>query len=946
MRYVQLPNGQSLSVTPVFGGFNFKANNPNIANSQLPPGWNVVICTRRQQLDKLPDGEVSNNERGRARQVEQRDANRPQVTRFMTPTLSSDELYISYIVSPPDRDYKPVTSPTRQIAMMLWVTLSWYFHEPEPDLHLNTEASSRTPTAGRPRGDWRVKIKREGIFTGRNVVQKLERMGLITCDDSSVGADPDDPDSWSYMFVSRRSFWQLDPRMYLFTLSPQHFPTQPVGGSPFPRYESPSRESLYLTDPNTRPKSADPGHYTPTEGPFASHSHLPTFFPPPPLQFTFTNGVRHPIRPKPPHQGETFYVRYIPSLQQYLSFRVPHLPSQKARANGPLASRALSPSQGVDQPKASPPSDLEYLHKWMNEPRVNAAWAEAGPISKQEGFLRENLSKRHSFPVIGCWDGKPFGYFEIYWVKEDPLGSLAGGVDNYDRGIHVLVGEQEFRGPHRVSAWLTSLVHFCWLADMRTQTVMLEPRVDNQNTRIINYLQNAGFYKDGEVTFPHKQSALMKIRPLLATPATATSLSQEQNLIRRQNTVVDNPPLDEPLLAVQIGGIVGAYVIFVAITITLLLVVGRRLRRTVQSSNFTLQVEMMKPKAPITTTLPANSTDPSPVTPTNKSHGFRSWTSLTKGHTRGSNNDSVSTIDHASVVAADRRRAQDQMEMLYAAVMAHDEQRAATATSPVSPIEDVDLKELAPRSPMSYQSALANPFSDYAARIPEAQSTQHYQHQLATAAAAPPHPTSPRSTTSRRSRLSNLSLFHSNRDPNNSTAQPSPNKIRSPRLPLRKLPISSPLASPDPASPNSDQIPLSPRLYNPAPPPVPPIIRTSISTTTSQDRPRNHIPAPLNLTPVGGHSSSSLPFREAYPQLLSAPPTKTTILERPDKHLNGPRTGLPTPYSPYMPFTPLTPLTPSRMITKKQRKREVREHGLRALNEEDAVRDNEDMWGY
>lgn len=30
--------------------------------------------------------------------------------------------------------------------------------------------------------------------------------------------------------------------------------------------------------------------------------------------------------------------------------------------------------------------------------------------------------------------------------------------------------------------------------------------------RLITYLQEAGFYKEGEVTFPHKQSALMKIK--------------------------------------------------------------------------------------------------------------------------------------------------------------------------------------------------------------------------------------------------------------------------------------------------------------------------------------------------------------------------------------------------------------------------------------------------
>lgn len=466
MRSIHLPNGQSFSITPVFGGFNFKSIDMHQRGSILLPGWNVVIGTRSQG-QALADGDQLDDGRGRAREMGTRDSNLSELTRFTNPTLSSDELYISYIVNPADSDYKPVTSPTRQIAMMLWVTLYWYFHEPEPELQLYTAASARTPTAGKPKGEWRVQIRREGIFTGRNVLQKLERMGLIACDDSSVGADPSDKDSWSHMFVSRRSFWQLDPRLYLFTLSPQSF-SRSLGGSPFGRVASPSRESLYLNETNAHPKSAGSGRYTPSEGPFASHSHLPTFFPPPPSQFTFTNGVRHPIRQKPPHQGEVFYVRYIPSLQQYLSFRIPYLPSR-------TAARPISPVETVDQT-----SDLEYLHKWMNEPRVNAAWGEAGPISKQEDFLRQNLDKRHSFPVIGCWDGQPFGYFELYWVKEDPLGRLIGGADNYDRGIHVLVGEQKFRGPHRVFAWLTSLVHFCWLADMRTQTVMLEPRVDNE----------------------------------------------------------------------------------------------------------------------------------------------------------------------------------------------------------------------------------------------------------------------------------------------------------------------------------------------------------------------------------------------------------------------------------------------------------------------------------
>lgn len=127
------------------------------------------------------------------------------------------------------------------------------------------------------------------------------------------------------------------------------------------------------------------------------------------------------------------------------------------------------------------PNDIELLHKWMNDPRVNHAYNEQGPESQQEEFLRKGLSSRHSIPVIGCFDGKPFGYFELYWVKEDRLGKYLGGdVGDYDRGIHCLIGEQEFRGPHRVRVWLSGLVHYCWLADMRTETVMMEPRVDNE----------------------------------------------------------------------------------------------------------------------------------------------------------------------------------------------------------------------------------------------------------------------------------------------------------------------------------------------------------------------------------------------------------------------------------------------------------------------------------
>ncbi|KAE8836539.1 hypothetical protein PTNB73_04495 [Pyrenophora teres f. teres] len=479
---VHLPNGQNLTVTPVFGGLFFKSS--DIAtHSPFPPGWTIVLNSE----DELNAGEQELQQQDEEEQYPPRN-----VHRFKKPTLNGDHLYISSISNPSSNEYKPAASPTRQIAMMLWATLYWYFHQPEPILQVTNALSKNTADAGKPKGEWRININREGVFKGKVVLPKLERMGLITSEESTVGCAQEEssPEGWSRMFVSRRTFWQLDPRIYLFTLSPlannnspfpsgSPYPSRP--SSPAPGGESKKEHQLDLVSP---------GLWSPTApGPFHSSSHLPTFYPPPPA-----------------HVG------------QYLSFRVASISSKPLRHQGPVSNHPPFPTRNsaliaAESPTTSLPnagmSDAEYLHKWMNDPRVAHFWGEAGPQSHQEEFLRRGLQSKNSFPVIGCWDGKPFGYFELYWVKEDNLGKYLPIVSDYDRGFHCLVGEQEFRGAHRVKIWLSALVHYCWLADNRTERVMLEPRVDNE--KLAHYLQESGFYKEREISLPHKQSNLFKI---------------------------------------------------------------------------------------------------------------------------------------------------------------------------------------------------------------------------------------------------------------------------------------------------------------------------------------------------------------------------------------------------------------------------------------------------
>lgn len=453
---------------PVFAGFFFKSNDVSPHHGVFPIGWTVVLHTEDHRTDDgLPTAQDD--------AMDEDKPGKPYIRSFTKPTLNSDHLFISAMSNPSSQDFKPAASPTRQIAMMLWVTLYWYFHQQAPASVLHTDSSQATPDAGKPRGEWRVHIKRDGMFRGRSLLPKLERMGLIASLDSAVGTVVEDcAEGWSEMFVSQKVFWQIPGRLFLFTLQPADKDTSSYQPSPATsRPVSPLSQGHLAKTGQIADVPGTPTLHMLTSipsypiGPFYSSSHLPTYFPPAPMQYTMTNHVRHPVRPKPPCMGEIFYSRFIPSVGQYLSLRVASLSPHPVPYIGPVG--------------PSPPphanlgflSDTALLQSWLETPRVRAFWGGYTP-----GFLPGALKSRHSFPVIGLWDGVPFGYFEIYWVKEDPLGRLAGTVDDWDRGFHVLVGEEWARG--RVQSWLSSIVHWSFVGDYRTMSVCTEPRVDNK----------------------------------------------------------------------------------------------------------------------------------------------------------------------------------------------------------------------------------------------------------------------------------------------------------------------------------------------------------------------------------------------------------------------------------------------------------------------------------
>ena len=134
----------------------------------------------------------------------------------------------------------------------------------------------------------------------------------------------------------------------------------------------------------------------------------------------------------------------------------------------------------------------------------------------------------------------------------------------------------------------------------------------------------------------------------------------------------------------------------------------------------------------------------------------------------------------------------------------------------------------------------------------------------------------------------------------------------------------------------------------------------NLDTTTNNSHYENNNPnnynnatSPPGLVPPharsAASSTSTLPLRNLEDSMRSPPQTKTTFvdarLRTPLDALRSPGTAGPaTPYSPYMPRTPVTPVTPH-LVTRKEMKAQRRNRGHIIATQQDAVKDEKDLWG-
>jgi len=206
------------------------------------------------------------------------------------------------------------------------------------------------------------------------------------------------------------------------------------------------------------------------------------------VEYTFTTlfprarvHVRHPVRPPKPAPGSVIYSRWIPHLDEVFSM------------------------VALDWRDAA---HLAAFHRWQNDPHVAKGWRQTGSVDEHRAYLRDAERDPHVLAVLGRFDDELFGYFEVYWGAEDHLGAHYR-FDDWDRGRHSLVGNSRLRGAHRVRAWWSGLMHYCFLDDPRTQRLVGEPR--ESNDVVAQYDRDHGFWHEGTVDLPHKRARLAMV---------------------------------------------------------------------------------------------------------------------------------------------------------------------------------------------------------------------------------------------------------------------------------------------------------------------------------------------------------------------------------------------------------------------------------------------------
>jgi acetyl CoA:N6-hydroxylysine acetyl transferase len=150
-------------------------------------------------------------------------------------------------------------------------------------------------------------------------------------------------------------------------------------------------------------------------------------------------------------------------------------------------------------------NDVKLLHSWMNEKHVIPYWKLDLSLSDYKLHLQHFLGDDHQTLLIGEIDNVPVSYWESYWIKGDIIENYYE-FDEYDQGIHLLIGERDYLGKGYIYPLLLTILSNKFKVS-QTNRVIAEPDINNK--RMIHVFKRCGFIPVKEVELPDKTGLLM-----------------------------------------------------------------------------------------------------------------------------------------------------------------------------------------------------------------------------------------------------------------------------------------------------------------------------------------------------------------------------------------------------------------------------------------------------
>ncbi|MDS0295095.1 GNAT family N-acetyltransferase [Halogeometricum luteum] len=146
---------------------------------------------------------------------------------------------------------------------------------------------------------------------------------------------------------------------------------------------------------------------------------------------------------------------------------------------------------------ATPERDLRRLHAWLGSDHVKPYWQLDLSLDRFRERFREKLADDHLTPYVGCLDHVPMSYWECYRAADDSVANHYD-ADDADRGVHLLVGPEEYLGRGYALPLLRGAVAMQFEMS-EAERVVAEP--DARNDRAIRVFERCGFESEGEFRF-------------------------------------------------------------------------------------------------------------------------------------------------------------------------------------------------------------------------------------------------------------------------------------------------------------------------------------------------------------------------------------------------------------------------------------------------------------